>query len=189
MKRVHPPFAERDCRACHVAQAAGKLGYPLKSTALTVCGECHADEAAQVRQFAAHGSNDKQSCEQCHNGHASHEAGLLLLPQQQLCRKCHPEPPAGTSTPNPHAKQACTTCHAQHGSAVKPYLAESPLTLCAKCHTKEHHIAHPMGEKATDPNTKQPVTCISCHSLHGWKADPLLPAEGSRDLCVRCHNK
>ncbi len=189
MKEVHPPFADRDCDACHAKNPEKGAGYPLKSSALAVCGECHSEEAAVVRQYSAHGASDKQSCEICHNGHASHDRSLLLLPERQLCRKCHEEKAAGTSMTDPHRKLACATCHAPHGSSGESYLVEADLTLCAKCHSSQHHVAHPMGETAIDKITKKPVTCVSCHQLHGWKADPLLPAEGTRDLCVRCHNK
>jgi predicted CXXCH cytochrome family protein len=189
MKRVHPPFEERDCAACHAKSQNAQGQYPLKSGIQTVCSSCHEDQTAQVRRFSAHGSTETSSCEKCHNGHASHEDGLLLQSQRQLCRKCHAEPAAETSTADFHAKQACTTCHSPHGSAQTSYLIEDDLTLCAKCHNREHHVAHPMGDAAKEKLTGKPVTCISCHKLHGWKADPLLYGDGTRDLCVRCHNK
>jgi predicted CXXCH cytochrome family protein len=185
MKNKHAPFAEGDCNACHVAT---KAGLPLRGTPYQICNDCHAEQVTSVKKYSAHGATDQESCNLCHKPHAAHDRSLLKQPPVQLCSKCH-DPARGEKSEgeNPHAKFACANCHAPHGSDQEAYLKQPNLELCATCHSREHHVAHPMGEKVIDPITKTPVTCLSCHDLHAWKSEPLLPALSVGDLCIRCH--
>jgi predicted CXXCH cytochrome family protein len=170
-----------------VAKATA-AGYPLQGTRQQICSQCHADEVTAVMTNHAHGSNDQSSCDKCHNPHAAHEKNLLAANQAELCTRCH-NPNAAVEHPakNPHVGLQCTTCHAPHGSANPKYLKQPSLDLCVQCHSREHHVSHPMGEKTVDPIHGGQVQCTSCHILHGAEFEPLLPVDGKRDLCVRCH--
>ena len=189
MPEVHAPFAEGDCNACHQTGVSGS-GYPLRGTVLDVCGDCHSEIAGMIRHYSPHGSDDATSCVRCHNPHASHDANLLVASQRQLCLGCH-DISNGVLSPgeDPHANRICTACHAAHGSEKPFYLKKDSMELCSGCHTREHHVSHPMGDGVTDPQTGEMLTCLSCHQLHGWSAEPLLLADGTRDLCVRCHRE
>ncbi len=189
MPEVHAPFAEGNCDVCHVAKSSGS-GYPLRGTILDICGSCHSEVASMIRRYSPHGGDDSSSCGRCHNPHASHDVNLLVTSQRQLCLGCH-DLSKGVQSPDedPHASRACATCHASHGSEEPFYLRREPMRLCGSCHTNQHHVSHPMGDGVTDPQTGNMLTCLSCHQLHGWPASPLLIADGSRDLCVRCHRE
>jgi predicted CXXCH cytochrome family protein len=189
MANVHAPFESGDCNACHQASSA-TAGYPLKAGTLQTCAACHNEAAADVKRFSAHGAKEDKACEMCHNAHASDERSLLAAPQKRLCARCHdPFTSAKNATANPHLNNGCSSCHAPHGSAEPYYLTKAPLEMCSQCHSREHHVSHPMGEKATDPLTNKPLDCLSCHKLHGTEFDKLLLADPNRDLCVRCHAK
>lgn len=186
MANLHSPFADNSCNACHVPGEG--TGYPLKGNSFQVCGACHQQETAQVRQHAAHGATEEQACGMCHNPHASHEKNLLAASQRRLCFRCH-DPAQGRQPLQPtiHAGLTCVSCHAVHGSERPHYLRDESIAMCGRCHSHQHHVAHPMGERATDPRTGGPVDCISCHRIHGSEYDMLMIADAERDLCIRCH--
>ncbi len=81
------------------------------------------------------------------------------------------------------------TCHQPHAGNTKNLLTDADIMdLCMTCHEdapQKHY--HPMGDKATDPRTKQPVNCIGCHSPHSSEFKPLLIADKNRKLCILCH--
>ena len=41
----------------------------------------------------------------------------------------------------------------------------------------------------SDQRTKEPVTWLSCHKLHGADFEPCLPLNPEMDLCVQCHKR
>ncbi len=187
MSNKHAPFEDKDCAACHVAKQTAD-GYPLKGAVQKVCGECHEAEAAHFAQYKPHGATEENSCQMCHNGHAADQRHLLTANEKTLCVKCH-DPSHGVKVvgDNPHARYACGKCHEAHGNTNAGYLKKPSLELCAECHKHQHQVAHPMGEKVTNPLTGGPLDCISCHDLHSWTAAPLMIASADRALCVRCH--
>ncbi len=187
MSNKHAPFEEKDCAACHTTQQADG-SYPLKGAVQQVCADCHSDVVDKFARYMPHGSTPERSCEQCHNAHASDQKKLLGGTEKQLCTKCH-DPSRGVETvgENPHTKYACGTCHEPHGNERGGYLKKPILELCASCHQHQHTVAHPMGDKVTDPVRGGPLDCLSCHDLHAWTSEPLMIASGERDLCVRCH--
>jgi predicted CXXCH cytochrome family protein len=59
--------------------------------------------------------------------------------------------------------------------------------MCARCHESQHKITHPLGDDVIDVRNGEPVTCISCHSMHSAKADYMLTHEKDRAICIQCH--
>jgi predicted CXXCH cytochrome family protein len=79
--RIHPPFEDRDCEACHVRGADGRPN--VKPALAAVCGECH-DLGASGHEPVAKGR-----CASCHSPHASPRERLLVEANPALCDRCH----------------------------------------------------------------------------------------------------
>jgi predicted CXXCH cytochrome family protein len=190
MPMQHNPFAANNCQACHSnLQSAQGKGFALKGKMNDLCQSCHKEIAQSYTSLYRHVPPDKNECTTCHNPHAAGDAPLLKTDQKSLCFGCH-----GTVTGftedykgSPHGDQNCTSCHVPHGSDQERFLADESIALCSNCHKHQHQITHPLGSGAVDPRTQKPMTCISCHQIHLAKANPLLPLEGNRELCVQCH--
>jgi len=89
-----------------------------------------------------------------------------------------------------HDGQDCTICHTPHGADNERYLAnDNPTDLCNTCHSDAHKNSHPMGEKAIDPRSGEPITCLSCHKMHGSGQDFYLAFDPDMDLCIQCHKR
>ena len=83
----------------------------------------------------------------------------------------------------------CTECHTPHGSDNDRYLRTLDVDLCARCHERAHVTSHPVGENAIDERTGTPMTCLSCHQLHGAPHEFYLPLDPTMDLCIQCHQR
>ncbi len=194
MANQHAPFKGGRCSACHSAGAESGGSFAIAGSIKNVCLKCHAGITADAKlEFHPH-VNDERSCINCHNPHASNGTSLLASDQKNLCLKCHfnnPAPGKDKSAYITHNGQDCTTCHRPHGADNKRLFKMADLDLCRSCHPDVHKGSHPMAPdpKAIDPRTKQPVTCISCHKLHGSDFKPYLPLSSDGDLCVQCHKK
>ena len=117
------------------------------------------------------------------------------------CATCHEEVSKGFAT-NPHTKMALmhgnangVTCENCHGAGSEHVAGGGDVTKIfdpAKASAKDvdakclscHAGAHPDFMRA--PHAKAGVSCISCHSIHGSKADTLLKAP-QPTLCFQCH--
>jgi predicted CXXCH cytochrome family protein len=131
------------------------------------------------------------SCTNCHNPHAANGPSLLAAQQKDLCTKCHFAnlPAKVRSRAITHPDLVCTTCHKPHGADNEKMLVKTDWELCRGCHPDTHKSTHPMGPETVDPRTKGPVTCLSCHKLHGSEFKSYLPLNPDGDLCVQCHRK
>jgi predicted CXXCH cytochrome family protein len=193
MANQHPPFKGGRCTVCHGEGAQTGGSFAIQGSIKTLCTKCHADINTSAKlEFHPHVDSDS-SCVNCHNPHASNGASLLASDQKNLCLKCHFNNPQhkDKSYYITHDGKDCTTCHKPHGADNARLFAKADLDLCRGCHPDVHKGSHPMAPdpKAIDPRTKGPVTCISCHKLHGADFKPYLPLSPDGDLCVQCHRK
>ena len=113
--------------------------------------------------------------------------------QQTLCTSCHfktgefaDKSRASILT---HDGMECTNCHTPHGSENARYLKSTDVDLCTGCHERAHSSSHPIGPDVIDPRTGEPLTCLSCHKLHGADFEPYLPLSQEVDLCIQCHKR
>jgi predicted CXXCH cytochrome family protein len=169
---VHPPFEDKDCRACH-ADHGEEERLVLKAEGNAVCADCH--DFADAAFLGAHrkiAPTGKAACTGCHDPHRS--------PNRRLLR------------PLLHApvkEGKCEACHRTDGKLKIPMA----LGFCHLCHDKKAF---------TLPVVHDPVKkgrCFDCHDPHGsrWRAllhgnfaEEREPQAGEGDfaLCVRCHD-
>lgn len=191
MANQHAPFKSGTCGVCHRADAGSDLA--LQSDVKAVCGACHKQVLAQAEKPYAHNMNDPNSCMNCHNSHASATTSLLSGPQPTMCVKCHfnsqSQREKGLSAFLTHDGMDCSTCHTPHGSDNAEYLKSVGLDLCTGCHADAHKASHPVGPEVIDKRTNTPLTCLSCHKLHGADFNPYLPLNPAMDLCIQCHRR
>jgi predicted CXXCH cytochrome family protein len=140
--RLHLPFAEGACLACHDPHGSRESGL-LRADMVTTCGACHEDTIAEQRaSLVRHAPMKSGRCTLCHEAHA---ADLPLLftasTQYRLCRGCHSGEghPHQLSAPqhprNANVPMTCVSCHLPHGAA-NDHLLPVPKKeqLCIRCH-------------------------------------------------------
>lgn len=100
---------------------------------------------------------DRQ-CSQCHD---MSTGSLDVIPDDQLCDKCHKEQRIQEGWDHgPINLGTCVPCHKPHDS-IHEHLLDQPVPeLCLSCHTEmeERHPEYHMVENFND--------CVACHDPH-----------------------
>ncbi len=156
-----------DCHDSHSEAGPESPASPLHFSNLAkTCGQCHPQEADDVRQSVhgkstALGHRDAATCTDCHSEHKieSLRAGASLKISQEVCSRCHASEQLNTkyNLPSDRVKTFLESYHglaAQKGSTV--------AANCGSCHGY-HKIL-----RSTDPDsTVHPShlvqTCGQCH--------------------------
>jgi len=170
---VHPPFAERDCGACH-ADHGERERLELVEEGDALCAPCH--EAGGEPLLAAHQGvrpGDGASCTGCHDPHRSAERRLLRPARHQPVRE-----------------GSCRSCHRSDGRV----LISVQSGLCHLCHPKG-----PFTQAVVHPPVRA-ARCLECHDPHGSSSRALLlggdytpereatGGERGWSFCLRCHD-
>ena len=184
----HDPFAGGDCDKCH-EQLESTGSFEVSKPKQELCLECHKSVEAFKELTNHHNLDDQLSCLNCHNPHASNTGSLLIRNQVDLCMECHFNDTETNSSMIPHPGTECIDCHQPHGANDKQLLITRSSELCSGCHESSHKVSHPSGPEVIDPRTEEPVTCLSCHQLHGARFENYLPLSPEMDLCLQCHRK
>lgn len=189
----HPPFLEKNCYLCHKTYKEGKA-FETITKDKELCFNCHSRDIVSIDDIH---NSDENSCLNCHNVHAS-QRKKLIKPEDSTCLKCHEDIDKKINRMTKRLKtircvpvkdRRCADCHAP-GHAKKPlyFKVESDIIkTCAECHKAQHERTHPIGEKAKDPRTGDPITCKTCHSFHNARAEFMLRFDRNRELCIQCH--
>jgi predicted CXXCH cytochrome family protein len=194
----HTSFLEEKCNDCHNPILSG-TDITTKKDRKDLCFICHKKDPAKFKENDVHGSDAQGGCGMCHNYHASKRKNLTVK-ESGLCINCHEKTERSTTlmekalraTPIkcvPVKDRKCFECHIPPHSNNKLYFRSDVIQTCSRCHTKEHKVAHPMGKDAIDPRNGQPMTCITCHSMHSAKSEFMLFYDRQRQLCIQCHKK
>ncbi len=186
----HAPFAGGQCNTCHPA-LANQGSFAVGENIKELCIRCHRGATEFEKERFHHNLDDARSCVNCHNPHASNTGSMLAAKQPILCMKCHFNTPehGGKSQYITHNGIDCTTCHKPHGADNRKYLKSLDVDLCLGCHEAAHRSSHPVGPDVIDKRTGEPVTCLSCHRLHGSGFEKYLALDPQMDLCIQCHRK
>ncbi len=184
----HKPFAAGDCNVCH--EATGKRAL-MAASPQDLCLKCHNTFASNLQKPFVHAPlNTPDGCIKCHGPHVGYGKAIQKKDGVQTCLTCHNNAEFTGTNKHQAAFEDCTTCHTPHSGDNKMLLVNTNIMeLCMTCHDdalQKHY--HPMGDKATDPRTHQPLNCVGCHSPHSSNYTAILLADKDRRLCVMCHD-
>ncbi len=192
----HTVFLIKKCEDCHDPIVAKKK-ITIKIEGEDLCFSCHKREESKYSYIEndIHVKDAKNPCNICHDYHASGKKNLTKN-ELMLCIKCHEKTEKRTALMEralrtikctPVKDRKCFECHIPtHSDLPLNYRADG-VEMCARCHEAQHKITHPLGTDVIDPRDGQPVTCISCHSMHSSRADFMLTFDRNRALCIQCH--
>lgn len=190
--KLHPPFAEGSCEACHRQPFGARIR--LRARGEKLCEACHGEMGSEGRDggtvhAALQGERGRAGCLSCHNPHMSDQRRLLNLPNPPLCGQCHGEIVKAAQAPSGHfpASEDCLNCHQPHASEQVRLLNQPPAELCVFCHDTgdEELVGAHLGANL------ERLTCIACHTPHGSGNMKLLAANlhpPVEDGCDICHD-
>lgn len=191
----HKAFLDKSCEQCHnPIVAGGKI--TTKQSGKDLCFRCHEKDRIKIKEADAHGG-EKRGCALCHNSHASKRKNLTVK-ESDLCFACHQDTEKRqmfmikalkSIRCEPVKDRKCFECHVPPHSSNPHYFKEDKILTCARCHAAQHKVTHPMGSGVLDPRDGQPITCITCHSMHSAKAEFMLVLDRKRALCIQCHKR
>jgi predicted CXXCH cytochrome family protein len=194
----HTAFLEKKCEQCHNPIVADRK-ITTRIAGPDLCFSCHKKDPAKFKENDVHGSAEKGSCAMCHSYHASKKKDLTIK-ESQLCFTCHESTEKKTLLMEkalrarpikcvPVKDRKCFECHIPPHSNNPLYFRADSIQTCTRCHVTEHKVSHPIGKDAIDPRNGQPMTCITCHSMHSSKAEFMLIFDRKRQLCIQCHKR
>jgi predicted CXXCH cytochrome family protein len=180
----HKPFAQRKCADCHGATRTGAtVAEPPE-----LCLKCHPGQRAWLSAPVVHAPlRTRQSCLSCHGPHAGEGASILTRREEKLCFGCHDPKPFQRKTVHAALERGCDSCHDPHSAGRRGLLREDVNPMCLECHSDMSRHFHKTSG-VTDPRTDRPLTCVGCHLPHSSDEKALLSHEGTRELCLQCHD-
>jgi predicted CXXCH cytochrome family protein len=135
-KYPHPPFADKQCEACHAAPKDGKVVL-TQADAKSVCVTCHSEKAKQIESAKMQHPGAMGDCTDCHSPHASKKPGLPKTDGVSTCLACHADLAELEKKPvhhQPAFAEGCGTCHEPHGGDNQKLLRAKGNALCLECH-------------------------------------------------------
>jgi predicted CXXCH cytochrome family protein len=192
----HSVFLSGKCGECHNPIAAGET-ITTRQDGDDLCYDCHGRDDPRVKYVDndVHVKDVKNSCVMCHDHHASDRRNFTKS-EPKLCIECHEMTEKRTASMEkalksikcaPVKDRKCFECHIPMHSDSPLNFSGDGIQICSKCHAAQHKITHPLGEEVIDVRNGQPVTCISCHSMHAAKSEFMLTHDKDRAICIQCH--
>ncbi|MGE4296516.1 MAG: cytochrome c3 family protein [Desulfovibrionaceae bacterium] len=184
---LHDPFAGRQCRACHV-----ETGKELKANDASLCLGCHPKVKEAFMASTSH-IGPGVFCVSCHAPHASGTKSLTRGDERAMCFGCHADTQKAMQARGREYKHPmvtdgkCSSCHSPHGAQDPTLFAKGEIAVCTACHERHVTFTHPLGDKALDPRSKTPLTCVTCHNLMGSPNPYALRFNRDKELCLQCH--
>ncbi len=192
----HTSFVNKECEQCHQPMFTGK-SVRTKLQKEDLCFSCHQKNDYTYVSDGLHEKLLDNRCNLCHSNHSSDNTNLTVN-ERDVCITCHEktekrtkemERTLKTTECEPVRERKCFDCHLPgHSDQPLGYRGDG-IEMCARCHKSEHSSTHPVGSDIIDPRSGQPVTCISCHSMHASRFDYMLTHDRNRTLCIQCHKK
>ncbi len=179
-KYVHGPASVGQCTICH--QPTAKHEFKPINNVAALCNQCHEKEFTSK---VVHPPVKKGQCTGCHDPHQSPYEFMLKGEAEKLCFLCHDKGmTSGEYVHGPVAVGGCSVCHNPHESDYPKLLSAEGNEVCFLCHTDK---AEAFQEKKHMHSAVE-EGCVSCHSPHSGPFEYNLPADGKKDLCLKCHD-
>jgi predicted CXXCH cytochrome family protein len=198
-----------DCRTCHLPHGRRER-YLLVGGKRAACAWCHeqADHGSEP-----HAKSGRFLCRDCHSSHGGR--GPSLLGEKPggaaaACSPCHRAMDGVNDSPHNPARprEACLSCHAPFAPPGEaPFLwglASGPGATrierrCRACHAPDDSRSakpvpvsgHPGGAVPVEaerdgPGSLEPISCGTCHDVHGSGPAMLHPGIVEK-VCAACH--
>jgi len=117
--RIHDPYAEKECSACHDEHSLGSMTEPQPG----LCYLCLED--LSEKYACLHGPVAGGYCTACHDPHSSKNEKLLKFKGDELCFYCHQEKHVFRNEMHEGLDgMACSDCHNSHGGEQKFLIEE-----------------------------------------------------------------
>lgn len=182
MAHVHAPVAAGGCTTCHNPHGSG-YRFMLAAAGKAACLGCHTDIAEELSREFPH-EPAATSCAICHDPHGSTHAAQTRAGMNTLCLACHYDAPPVASTAGPVVfERVALPFEAQLASKGRRIGLDATQT-------RGHPMMrHPVSGPDDPAHRGQPLTCISCHAVHGapTRAQLRFEAGGVSNLCIKCH--
>jgi predicted CXXCH cytochrome family protein len=188
--RLHQPFADGSCSACHREPFAGRIR--MRSRGSKLCVACHGEMDQAPEGGSSHAAlqdrRGRAGCLNCHEPHLSEAGTLLKGSGPEVCERCHGGVVENAVSVEGHAPAAedCGNCHEPHAGPEPVLLQASVGEICVMCHdTGDEELAG-----AHLQADLEALTCVSCHSPHGAGQPHLLESNVHApifDGCDTCH--
>lgn len=187
-----------NCGTCHDPTDLKKthFGVIAKKESCTKCHQPHGSDKQKLLLTKGHPFIYDKTCEPCHEKSTPEGKYRLIGKGEKLCFMCHANIEDSLKKKFVHQVAGeCRVCHLAHLSQGNKLLLKNGEPLCTDCHwniTGHPVVRHPIRD-VIDPRfnrKKTPLTCLSCHNLHGADYRGLLfanPATG--EFCLSCHKK
>ncbi len=160
-----------------------------KAEANTDCASCH--DMQEGKEFF-HAPVKAGSCSSCHNVFSKKKNLLRVDNIMDICIMCHSDKRRVVEADinvHPPVKQNCINCHDPHAGEHKFRLkADRKKDICLGCHTEKKAWIESVSNKHGAINLEN-GGCIACHDPHGTSRPKMIKADGTKDLCLKCHNK
>ncbi|MFZ5907256.1 MAG: cytochrome c3 family protein [Nitrospirota bacterium] len=192
----HKAFLEQKCETCHNPIKDGAQ-ITTKKPGQGLCISCHKLDVTKLKADDVHLKENQGGCILCHNHHASKSSNFTVN-ASLACMNCHENTEKRTMVMEkalksirciPVEERKCFECHVPPHTRNEHYFRDDTIKTCSRCHTAQHRVSHPQGPGIKDPRNGQPVTCITCHSMHSARAEFMLSFDRKRQLCIQCHKK
>ncbi|MDA8189293.1 MAG: cytochrome c3 family protein, partial [Dehalococcoidales bacterium] len=85
----HVPFAQGNCKACHLPHASNYAALKPVDTKQLCLATCHSDRA--LNMDFSHTPVARGQCTSCHRPHGSENPRMLIARGTSLCLTCHPK--------------------------------------------------------------------------------------------------
>jgi len=167
----HRPYVQRSCTACHSEQR----GFEAIRSDADLCGRCHPGHLQRREGDWVHGAVLLAGCDLCHEPHKAEFAGLLPMPQADLCFQCHDSSFVRNDPYHRRLEElTCSNCHDPHAAGNRKLLAD------ARTYRRNRNALQRLGSTHPDWGEGQ---CSLCHLEEQSNA----VIEHVDQVCLTCH--
>ena len=155
---------------------------------MSICLDCHTDQAEQGKKAHLHQPAFEQGCATCHEPHGGENQHLLRTATvNALCLECH----GPDAEPKKLEKEHLVTIF--DGKVRLPENYMNRVVVLPIKYGRGHPIEnHPISDVMDPSNLNKvltPMNCLSCHQPHSSAQPNLLVKDQANNMafCITCH--